>query len=69
MELPHKSYDEPPGVLTAAEVAGAALSFPGACPWCSSPTSATFHPGACPRVKAIEYHENGTVKRVELREA
>lgn len=24
------------------------------------------HQGICPMVKAIEYHENGTVKRVEL---
>jgi hypothetical protein len=23
------------------------------------------HPGACPRIKAMEYHLNGTVKRVE----
>lgn len=23
------------------------------------------HSGPCPRVKAIEYHENGAVKRVE----
>ena len=23
------------------------------------------HTGACPRVKTIEYHQNGTVKRVE----
>lgn len=29
-----------------------------------------YHPGiACPRVKAIEYHANGTVKRVEFHEA
>jgi hypothetical protein len=28
-----------------------------------------FHPGVvCPRVKAIEYFENGTVKRVEYHE-
>lgn len=24
-----------------------------------------MHAGPCPRVKAIEYYENGTVKRVE----
>lgn len=23
------------------------------------------HPGQCPRIKAIEYHENGTIKRIE----
>lgn len=26
------------------------------------------HIGTCPRIKAIEYYENGSVKRVELRE-
>lgn len=25
----------------------------------------TVHIGACPRIKAIEYHPNGTVARVE----
>lgn len=24
------------------------------------------HTGTCPRIKAIEYHQNGTVKRVEF---
>ena len=27
---------------------------------------AYWHQGACPKVKAIEYHPNGTVKRVEF---
>lgn len=27
------------------------------------------HQGVCPTVKAIEYHENGTVKRVEFKTA
>lgn len=39
----------------------------GSCPWCSMPPhQTTFHSGLCPRVKAIEYHPNGTVKRVEF---
>lgn len=25
-----------------------------------------FHTGSCSRIKAIEYHDDGTVKRVEL---
>ena len=25
------------------------------------------HPGVCPTVKAIEYHQDGTVKRVEFK--
>jgi hypothetical protein len=35
------------------------------CLWCG----ATQHAGVCPSVKSIEYHENGTVKRVEFRDA
>lgn len=27
-----------------------------------------YHAGPCPRIKAIEYHENGMVKRVEYRD-
>lgn len=64
--LPYEQQLSTPGVNLAAEVAGAALSIPGACQWCSSPTSATFHSGGCPRVKAIEYHSNGAIKRVEF---
>ncbi len=33
------------------------------CPHCGM-----WHGQVCPRVKAIEYHENGTIKRVEYRE-
>ena len=32
------------------------------CSYCGN-----HHNGACPKVKAIEYHPNGTVKRVEFR--
>lgn len=33
------------------------------CQYCGEP----FHKGVCPRVKSIEYHDNGyTIKRVEL---
>ena len=31
------------------------------CPYCGN-----IHDGVCPKVKAIEYHPNGTVKRVEF---
>jgi hypothetical protein len=45
------------------------LTFPGACPWCSSPLNIVLHAGdPCPRIKAIEYHTNGTIKRVEFNE-
>jgi hypothetical protein len=43
-------------------------TIPGACPWCSTPWSAILHGGRCPKVKAKEYHENGTLKRVEFYE-
>lgn len=33
------------------------------CGWCG-----LYHGPTCFRVKAIEYHPNGTVRRVELRE-
>lgn len=36
------------------------LFGPYACPYC-----AASHEGRCPLVKAIEYFENGTIKRVE----
>lgn len=42
---------------------------PGACPWCSSQYQATFHAEPCPRVKSIEFHPDGGIKQVELREA
>lgn len=41
----------------------------GGCPYCSGPNQQVFHGGACPRVKAIEYHPSGGIKRVEFHEA
>ena len=37
-----------------------------ACPHCSGPYSWIIHNGACPKVAEIEYHQNGTVKRVKF---
>lgn len=34
---------------------------PHGCPYCGLP-----HAGTCPRVKAIEYHPDGSLKRVEF---
>ena len=31
------------------------------CRWCK-----TYHPSKCPLVKALEYHPDGTLKRVEF---
>ncbi len=33
--------------------------------WQPCPHCGMGHTGTCPRVKAIDYYENGTVKRVE----
>ena len=41
-------------------------ALPEPCPWCSGDALPVFHSVACPRVKAIEYHANGRVRRVEL---
>lgn len=32
------------------------------CPYCGEPT----HPALCPRVKRIEYHDNGNIKSLEF---
>lgn len=41
-----------------------ATSFPdGSCPYCGGWGHNTFR---CPRVAAVEYHPNGTLKRIEL---
>jgi hypothetical protein len=53
-------------VGAAMAAAGLAHQMPGACRYCSSSIQATFHSGACPRIRSIEYHQDGTVKRVEL---
>ena len=46
-----------------------AAKVEGYCPYCSSPPSTyVFHIGKCPKVKAIEYHPNGTIKRIEFEE-
>jgi hypothetical protein len=36
------------------------------CPYCSNESFKVYHPGKCPKVKSIEYHENGTIKKVEF---
>jgi hypothetical protein len=55
------------GLLDAAVAAGAADQMPGACPYCSGPWSFVAHGGPCPRVEAVEYWPNGSVKKVTLR--
>lgn len=57
------------GVLATALATGASLSMPGACQHCSGPFQIVLHSGPCPRIKAIEYHPNGAVKRIEFKEA
>ena len=37
------------------------------CGWCSNPPNhLVYHFGPCPRVRALEYHPNGQLKRVEF---
>lgn len=39
----------------------------GYCPYCSNPPHQyIYHGGTCPLVKAKEYHQNGTLKRIEF---
>lgn len=45
---------------------GTQSAIQGGCPYCSGPSQAVFHGGTCPLVKAIEYHPDGGVKRVEF---
>lgn len=42
------------------------LHAEGSCPYCSSTYQPVVHTGPCPRVKSIEYHPNGSVKKVEF---
>ncbi len=63
------SYGDPPArINTLMTVMGQANHIIGTCPHCSGPFNAVYHTGACPRIKAIEYHPNGTLKRIEFRE-
>ena len=38
------------------------------CAYCSSEYSKVYHSGICPKIKSIEHHPNGTVKKVEFHE-
>lgn len=38
------------------------------CGWCSGNGRTVYHQGQCPRVKSIEYHQDGTIKKVEFKE-
>ena len=44
------------------------MSPEGSCPWCSGAGQYVYHSGACPKIKAIEYHPNGLIKRVEFKD-
>ena len=45
------------------------LEVEGYCPHCSNPPSNyVYHNGVCPKVKAVEYHPDGTIKRIEYKE-
>jgi hypothetical protein len=38
---------------------------PKPCGWCSDDHQ-VYHTGFCPRVRAIEYHLDGSLKRIEF---
>ncbi len=38
-----------------------------ACRWCSNGTNQTVHSGACPRIRAIHYRPDGSVKRIDFK--
>jgi len=45
------------------------ISLGNYCPFCSHPPiRLVVHYGSCPRIKSIEYFENGGIKKVEFRE-
>ena len=46
------------------ETTGGSL-FQNACPHCSGDFQKVFHSGKCPKIKAVEYYPNGTIKRIE----
>lgn len=53
--------------MTGGETCPARNVCETGCPWCSEGAVTVYHFGeACPRVKAIEYYPNGTIKRVEF---
>jgi heterodisulfide reductase subunit C len=40
-----------------------AINQPSNCPHCGG-----YHTGTCPKIKSIEYHENGTIKKIEFKD-
>ncbi|HEY75976.1 MAG TPA: hypothetical protein G4O00_07325 [Thermoflexia bacterium] len=56
------------GTLSGESTTVVQVLPPGACPWCSRPSVHhwVFHNGFCPRVRAIDYYPNGSIKRVEF---
>lgn len=36
------------------------------CQYCSTEITKIYHTGKCDKIKAIEYHESGKIKRVEF---
>lgn len=44
------------------------IKGPEYCRWCSDDCQKISHGGPCPRVESIEYHPNGTIKKVTFRD-
>lgn len=45
---------------------GVTRSVLGSCVYCGE---GVRHSGLCPKIKSIEYHTNGTIKRVEFHDS
>lgn len=44
------------------------LESPKPCGWCSNGFQQIYHSGVCPKIESIEYHENGSIKKVIFKE-
>ena len=62
-------YDIAGTIGPSNDASSAPLVAAAPCPWCSTEFVKVYHTGPCPRVKAIEYYPNGTVRRVEFKPA
>lgn len=38
------------------------------CPYCSGNGVTVYHNGQCPKIKSVEYHPDGTVKKIEYKD-
>ena len=63
---PFDTGTDPANSLRTGTIGEHRWHAPKPCPWCSGFGVQVHHTGVCPRVRAIEYYPDGTVKRVEF---